>query len=114
MNLYEVVFAETLDQRDDDADTIFLVRAADFRTAIEEVIINKKLSLPHNGAGRAMPWIVYEIGIDSSNNDDKEPRVLRGPYCQCAYNYGWKTWEELIVGANGLDGWGEKPQPERT
>ena len=88
MKLYEVVFTDSRDP-DGDRDAIFLVRAEDFRSAVAEVFQN---------SGRrehcsASPHTVFEIGEESrirSNSPDR--RILRGPYFQCAFNFGWREW----------------------
>lgn len=106
MNLYEVIFYGTLDKQDSDDDTIFLVRASDFRSAVEEVLVNRRSQLPAEGAGRAIARVVYEIGIDRSSHSE-QPRVLRGPYLQAAYNYGWKSWRRRIEDGEVTDEWEE-------
>jgi hypothetical protein len=107
MNIYEVIFYETLDEQDSDADTIFLVRASDFRSAIEEVLVNRSSQLPAKGARRAIARVVYEIGIDRSCDPDQLPRVLRGPYFQAAYNFGWKSWKRRVEDGEVTDEWEE-------
>jgi hypothetical protein len=108
MNIYEIVFSGTKDHRDDDSDTIFLVRASDFRTAMEEVILNRAGVLPSNNQKKLLPRVVHEMGIDLSAHSDDSSRILRGPYFQCAYNYGWKSWERKTKDGSYTDEWEEK------
>jgi len=58
MNLYEVVFQDTSDP-DRDRDAIFLVRAPDFRAAVQEVLTNG----PRDYCSTA-PRSVYEVGSE--------------------------------------------------
>ncbi len=83
MSLYEVIFWGA-SGRGDDADTIYLVRATDFRSAIEEVATNA--SPKHHRCQRLVPHVVYELGSDQSSSADDGPRILRGPCFQSAYN----------------------------
>ena len=110
MNLYEVIF-HWAEGRNDDADTIYLVRASDFRSAIE--IACRSLSTQHHAtqARPIMPDVVYEIGKDSSIYPQPEALWLRGPYVQCAYNYGWKKWQRKIDRKTGVhtNEWEEIP-----
>jgi hypothetical protein len=103
MNLYEVIYSGTEGRCDDDSDTVFLVRALDFRAAVEEVALNG--IRPRSRLAR----IVYEIGTDSTSHPDDSPRILRGPYFVVAYNYGWKSWEPKYVGTERTNKWEEKP-----
>jgi hypothetical protein len=107
MNLYEVIFWGTGHNRDDDADTIYLVRAPDFRAAIETVQCNS--SSKDHGERNSLPHVVYEIGSDASPIADKEgTQILRGPYYQCAYNRSWKSWSRKFDGEYTRE-WEEKP-----
>jgi hypothetical protein len=90
MNIYEVVFYGS--HGDPDAeDTIYLVRAPDFRAAIEDVARNGS-PREHNGCRSDLADAVYELGQDSSPYADRNPRILRGPYFAFAYNCGWRSW----------------------
>ncbi len=95
MNLYEVIYWGS--HGDGDAeDTIYLVRAQDFRAAIEHVQRNLSAK-DHNGQTGLMAHIVYEVGVDlSPHAAANHPCTLRGPYFAFAYNAGWKTWERKI------------------
>jgi hypothetical protein len=106
MNLYEVIFCGA-QGREDDADTIYLVRAADFRAAVEEVSTNAS---PSHHAGQRFPLahVVYEVGTDLSACADDSPRILRGPYYQCAYNHGWRSWQRKIEGSDYTKEWEEQ------
>src|SRR6478672_11303983 len=92
MNLYEVVFYGAVG-RDDDADTIYLVRAPNHIMAIDTACHN--LSREHHDLSKStpVPDCVYEIGTDLASVPGDEPVYLRGPYVQCSYNYGWRRWE---------------------
>ena len=105
MNLYEVIFWGALG-REDDADTIYLVRAPDFRAAIDEVATNA--SPTHHGGKRPLAHAVYEVGSDLSSSAGDRPRILRGPYFQSAYNYGWKAWHRRIEGSDYTSEWHEE------
>jgi hypothetical protein len=107
MNLYEVIFWGTGQKRDDDADTIYLVRAPDFRAAVEFVQNNSALS--DHGEPHSLAHVVYEIGIDrSAYADAAGTQILRGPYFQCAYNFAWRAWERKIAGSDYTREWEEK------
>ena len=116
MNLYEVVFWGSYGKTEGDEDTIYLVRAPDFRAAVEEVRNNASRT-DHGGQRGPLAHVVYEIGVDSSAYANATgPRILHGPYIQCAYNYAWRSWERKIEGAEYTQEWEEKPyvaaQPE--
>ena len=105
MNLYEVVFWGS--HGDGDAeDTIYLVRAADFRAAAEDVQRNGSPS-KHTGRHDTMAHTVYEVGRDLSPYADDNPRILRGPYFAFAYNFGWRSWSRKIEGAEYTKEWQE-------
>jgi hypothetical protein len=110
MKLYEVVFwgSEGAERHENDEDTIYLVRAADFRTALTEVATNAS---PGNHKGHRSPLghVVYEIGTDLSVSSDDTPRILRGPYYQCAYNHGWKAWHRKMEGSDYATEWEQEP-----
>lgn len=108
MKLYEVIFwgTEGLSQYQNDEDTIYLVRAQDFRAAVQEVSTNA-LPVNHQGQQSHMPHVVFEIGVDSSAADVDSPRILRGPYYQCAYNHGWKAWYRKVEGSDYGSEWVE-------
>ena len=93
MNLYEVIFYTSYRKTDGDEDTIYLVRAPDFKAAVELVRHNQSKS-DHGGETGLLPDVVYEIGVDASRYADATAGcILRGPYIQCAYNYAWRSWE---------------------
>ena len=109
MNLYEVIFWGSYGKTEGDEDTIYLVRAPDFTTAVEEVRNNASRS-DHGGERGPLAHVVYEIGVDSSAYANATgPRILRGPYIQCAYNCAWRSWERKIEGAEYTQEWEEKP-----
>lgn len=108
MNLYEVIFWGTGQRRDDDVDTIYLVRAPDYRAAFKFVQNNSSQS--DHGELHLVAHVVYEIGTDTSPYAEKAgAHILRGPYFQCAYNYGWRAWERKIAGSEYTNEWEEKP-----
>lgn len=92
MNLYEVIFWGTEQERDDDADTIYLVRAADWRAAVEHVRCNASPSI-HKIHRATLAHRVHEIGTDAGESREQ---ILRGPYFQCAYNHGWRAWDRQL------------------
>jgi hypothetical protein len=111
MNLYEVVFHGALG-RDDDADTIYLVRAPNHTTAIETAC--HSLSRKHHdfSLGTPVPDCVFEIGHDLASVRTDEPLCLRGPYVQCSYNYGWRRWERCVEAGVKTAKWQEVPYEE--
>jgi len=106
MKIYEVVFWGSFGDRPE-KDTIYLVRAPDFLTAVEEVSNN---SSPNNHDGKQFPLAhaVYEIGEDLSLTPEDHPRILRGPYFEAAYNRGWRAWQRRIVGPDYTKDWEEQ------
>ena len=93
MNLYEVIFwgADGYPAED----TIYLVRAADWRAAVEQVHINASPRY-HKIHGSTLAHRVHEIGTDSSAFGEPREQILRGPYFQCAYNCGWRAWVRQV------------------
>jgi len=88
MKIYEVIFTDRRDP-DGDTDAIFLVRAEDFRSAVKEVF--------QNGGRRehcsVLPHSILEIGEEShAGSNSTGTRILRGPYFECALNFGWREW----------------------
>jgi hypothetical protein len=107
MNLYEVIFHGSYGKTDGDEDTIYLVRATDFQNALMTLLSNTS---PENHGGNRFPRAdyVHELGPDSSCTADEEgPQILRGPYIQCAYNFGWRAWRRKIEGSKKTDDWEE-------
>lgn len=106
MKLYEVIFYGA-----HDADIIYLVRASDFREAIE--VACHSLSSKHHdlSKGCPIPDLVYELAEDLSLCGAALP--LRGPYVQPAYNYSWRRWEREPdwTGAGNVE-WKEIPHEE--
>jgi hypothetical protein len=102
MNIYEVVFSNITDP-DRDRDAIFLVRAYDFQDAIDEVM--------RNGSREqcsAQPHSVFELGSESrARFNDPDQRILRGPYFECAYNFGWREWRKSDDAPEGVVTWQE-------
>jgi hypothetical protein len=90
MTIYEVIFWGSLGKRDE-KDTLYLVRAMDFQSAVQEVIRN---GAPEKFDGTGTPLVdaVYEVGQDLCPYPNQEARILRGPYFAFAYNYGWRSW----------------------
>ena len=108
MKLFEVIFWGS--HGDGNAkDTIYLVRAPDFRTAIEDVQCNASPS-DHNGDADRLAHVVYEVGTDLSPYAESDPCILRGPYFASAYNRGWKAWHRKIEGSSYSHEWEEETQ----
>jgi hypothetical protein len=85
MKLYEVLFLDKRD-RDGDRDSIFLVRAPDLQKAVE-------LARSHARENESFrPHTVFEIGTESALREHDDPKVLRGPYYECGFNFGWREW----------------------
>src|SRR5262245_9984113 len=93
MNLYEVIrwgndSSDPYEGGPNGRDTCFLVRAAtpEEAAALADVIL---AIMPHE---RVQPWshAINLLGADGGT--DPKPRVLRGPYVQHAYDYGWRAW----------------------
>ncbi|MBN8420891.1 MAG: hypothetical protein J0L73_18385 [Verrucomicrobia bacterium] len=107
MNLYEVIFYSSYGKTDGDEDTIYLVSAPDFMSAIEAVWCNASSS-NHGGERFPLADVVHEIGMDSSRHAEAaETRIIRGPFIQCAYNYGWKSWRRKMDGSEKTTEWEE-------
>jgi hypothetical protein len=106
MNLYEVIFWGA-DGYDNDEDTIYMVRAADWHAAVEFVRTNASPNV-HKIHHSTLAHRVHEIGTDSSSFGEPQEQILRGPYFQCAYNHGWRAWDREIVGADYTDDWKEE------
>jgi hypothetical protein len=111
MFIFEVIFWGTrdLDKAKHDYDTIYLVRAPDYRSAVELVATNASKKTHPNGERTA--HIVFEIGKDLSNYPNAQ--ILRGPYYACAYNFGWRAWHRKIDGSNYTREWEEGEIGER-
>jgi hypothetical protein len=106
MKIYEVIFwASEGDQPE--KDTIYLVRAPDFRTAVSEVSNNSSPS-HHGGKRFPLAHVVYEVGTDLSLNQEDYPKVLRGPYFESAYNRGWRAWHRKTEGSDYTNDWQEE------
>ena len=95
MNLYEVIFYGS--HGDGNAeDTIYLVRAPDFQAAIR---LASAFAPAESHEGERFPSAdyVHQVGTDSSPHADKSgERVLRGPYFEHAYNFGWRAWQRKL------------------
>ena len=85
MKLYEILFTDRRD-RDGDTDSIFLVRAPDLSKAIALAECARR----HNESFR--PHTAFELGTESAVRDHQEAKVLRGPYYECGFNFGWREW----------------------
>lgn len=88
MKLYEVIFTDSR-EAEGDGDAIFLVRAEDYRSAVAEVFQNSG----EREHCSILPHSIFEIGEEQRarfNLPDR--RILRGPYYQCAFNFGWREW----------------------
>ena len=105
MKLYEVIFSGSGGNPDAE-DTIYLVRAPDFRAALEDVERNASSS-DHNGERSPLAHAVYEVGTDLSPYAASNPHILRGPYFAFAHNHGWRAWHRKIEGSNYTNEWEE-------
>jgi len=104
MNLYEVIqWGNESDNPvtggPNGADTCFLVRAESVEQAA--TLVDRELSrMPSQ---HVKPWAsaVYLLGTELGSAS--APRLLRGPYVQNAYRYGWRHWYRLEHGAPWLE-----------
>ena len=85
MKLFEVLFLDRRD-RSGDTDAIFLIRAPDLSRAVELAGSARR----HNESFR--PHTVFELGTESATRDRQDAKVLRGPYYECGFNFGWREW----------------------
>jgi|SRR4051812_27414258 hypothetical protein len=97
MKIFEVVFWNSHGKPNSE-DTIYLVRAPDFRSAFEDVQRNG--SPTRNGTNSSIADVVYEVGVDLSPYADSNPCILRGPYFATATNFGWNSWARKIETTN--------------
>lgn len=108
MKLFEVLF---LDRRDHsgDTDAIFLIRAPDLKKAVELAMSARR----ENESFR--PHTAFEIGTESVTRDHNDSKVLRGPYYECGFNFGWREWrrkgEPYDTDLMGPDIWEEVVHP---
>jgi len=103
MKIYEVIFTDRRDP-DGDKDAIFLVRAEDFRSAVAEVF--------QNGGRRdhcsSLPHSVFEIGEELRVNfNHPDRRILRGPYFERAFNFGFREWQRRDSKSDAKYEWDE-------
>lgn len=98
MKLYEVIFWGSRGDANAE-DTIYLVRARDFRTAADFVSLHASFS-DHCGARGPAADIVHELGTDTSFGSGSATQILRGPYFAFAYNRGWRAWRRERGGAD--------------
>jgi len=106
MKLYEVIFWGSRGNGDAE-DTIYFVRAPDFRAAVDEVSTNASPSY-HGGERFPLAHVVYEVGSDASLSGESRQQILRGPYFQHAYNHGWRAWHRKIEGSDYTRDWEEE------
>jgi len=105
MNIYEVIFWSSRGERNSE-DTIYLVRAPNFRAAVEDVQRNG--SPVAHGTRLSLADVVYEIGVDVSPYASGRPCILRGPYFAFAVNHGWKEWHRKLEGVNETNDWEQR------
>jgi len=105
MNLYEAIrwgneSEDPYTGGPDGADTCFLVRAA----SVEEAGQLADAAL-RGARGGLADWaqVLHLLGTEQAT--DSEPRILRGPYMQHAYRYGWRHWSRDEAAAP----WVEQP-----
>lgn len=114
MNLYEVIF-DGVAGRYNGADVVYLVRAQDYKAAIETVCQFLDLKYHFHKEPPVLPDVVFEIGCDLSSWAAKVPLLLRGPYILHAHNYGWKRWERKASEDGTSPGeWEEKHNGDTT
>jgi hypothetical protein len=97
MKLFEVIYWGHLTPTgyDRDAeDTIYLVRACSHLEALEFVRNNSSQS-DHPNNPMKIADKIHKIGTDASTSNDV--RILRGPYFNFAYNFGWPSWSSEIL-----------------
>ena len=75
MKLYEVIFWGSHGDRPN-KDTIYLVRAQDFKAAVDEVSTNASPS-HHGGERFPLAHVVYEVGEDLSLSPEDHPPDYR-------------------------------------
>ena len=85
MKIYEVLFLDRRDP-DGDKDSIFLVRATELGEAVTLAMSMRR----ENESFR--PHTVFELGTEATTREGVDPRVLRGPYYECGFNFGWREW----------------------
>lgn len=100
MKIFEVVFWSS-HGRPNSEDTIYLVRAPDFKAAIENVRRNGAPT--RNGTRSDVPDYVYELGVDASPYAEANPCILRGPYFAHAFNFGWNAWKRNLEGHDYIE-----------
>ena len=69
-------------------DTCFLVRAESIEQAAS--LVDRRLKTMPSDI--VVPWCgaIYLLGTDASTHE--EACILRGPYVETAYRYGWRHW----------------------
>jgi len=93
MQLYEVIrwgndSDDPLTGGSSGPDTCFLVRA----DAVEQAatLVDKELARTPSELVRSWAGAVYLLGTDAASGSNAQ--ILRGPYIQNAYRYGWRHW----------------------
>ena len=94
LHLYEVVRwgNDSLDADDggpNGADTCFLVRAERVEEAARLADVELAAAAPERVPPRAD--VVHLLG--DSRSTETEPRILRGPWLENAFNRGWRVWQ---------------------
>jgi hypothetical protein len=94
MNIYEIIRWGNesdceFDGGPDGSDTCFIVRADNVEDAAKLADVRLK-NCTHERVA-AYSQAAYLIGTDAGDGDDQI--ILRGPYYQHAYRYGWRMWE---------------------
>src|SRR5436190_22595491 len=69
-------------------DTCFLVRAS----TVEEAAALVDAVLAGMPSEYVQGWSHAICLIGTDGGTDPQPRVLRGPYIQHAFNHGWRQW----------------------
>jgi len=93
MHLYEVIrwgndSDDPFSGGPDGPDTCFIVRAS----SVEQAASLADRELAKRSSKEVQNWsgAVHLLGSELAN--EVTPRVLRGPYIQHAYTYGWRCW----------------------
>lgn len=98
MKIYEVIFWGS--NGDGNAeDTIYLVRAPDFRSAADEA--QRVASLANRGdIAASYADAVYEVGVNLGSSGDSHALIILGPCYAYAVNRGWKAWKRKLDQSN--------------
>jgi hypothetical protein len=91
------------------ADQTTLTRFTSCQHPILSQLLKRSGATHHRAimAVRDTIWLTL-FTVDSSRHAEAVgTRILRGPYVQCAYNYGWKSWSRKIDDSEKTNEWEE-------